>query len=441
MEDIVPELLNKLSNAFKEKYDKNRNIAEIIKKAENGTATYVDSHVFAKTVGEIWADTYSECVSADVLPDGKMYYNIASRLIQGPLKKDYDLISGITKQVQENLNKKANIGLKAIVPPINQNRIDGIIDRLSDAEKFDDIAWILKSPVVNFSQNVVDEFIKVNAEAQHNAGLHPKIVRRMNRPCCQWCANLAGSWNYPEDAPEGLYQRHENCDCVVEFDPGDGKRQDVWSKDWRQKTKRDEVLDNLAIAQGNVARKFKKIDVLKKKLSPAEREIRARYKMGASTNSEELGVIRRELGKVPTDRLHDTIDYFTEEIRNKSIENAIVVQRDGTVVHFIGTKDGVMIEDVDLRGAYVTHNHPISNGICSFGQDDFIFLRENQDMELFQCVNPEYVYSAKVLHPINELVYNNLYKDALASRTDDYQDRVFELLAERGYIEYVKRKI
>ena len=32
--------------------------------------------------------------------------------------------------------------------------------------------------------------------------------------------------------PSDVYARHNNCTCTVEYDPGDGRRQDVWSKQW-----------------------------------------------------------------------------------------------------------------------------------------------------------------------------------------------------------------
>ena len=60
------------------------------------------------------------------------------------------------------------------------------------------------------------------------------------------------------------------------------------------------------------------------------------------------------------------------------VHRSTIIQKDGKVIRFIGQVDTVSIYDVDLEGAYVTHNHPKKNDIVSFGEDDFIFLRNNQ---------------------------------------------------------------
>lgn len=34
--------------------------------------------------------------------------------------------------------------------------------------------------------------------------------------------------------PADVYRRHERCRCRVEYDPGDGRRQNVWDKKWTE---------------------------------------------------------------------------------------------------------------------------------------------------------------------------------------------------------------
>ena len=65
---------------------------------------------------------------------------------------------------------------------LNQDRIDGIINRMSSGELYADVAWLLD--------------------------------------------------DYPDVSQDG-YRRHKTCRCAVEYVPGKGKRQDVWSKKWR----------------------------------------------------------------------------------------------------------------------------------------------------------------------------------------------------------------
>ena len=74
-----------------------------------------------------------------VLPDGKMYYNIAQRLVEPMVKSNYDKISKQCAAVQTALNQNANIGLKGIVPKYNEDKTKGIIDYVSNADKYSQV--------------------------------------------------------------------------------------------------------------------------------------------------------------------------------------------------------------------------------------------------------------------------------------------------------------
>lgn len=113
------------------------------------------------------------------------------------------------------------------------DRTQGILNRASDAPKFSGVRWILGDGVLtNYMQSFVDETMKRNAEFQSKAGVSPKIVRKSPTKCCPWCDALVGEYKYPDDVPDDIYHRHDNCNCIVEFYPGDGTKQDVWSKQW-----------------------------------------------------------------------------------------------------------------------------------------------------------------------------------------------------------------
>lgn len=231
--DVSQELLEAIETQFSIGYGDEEFIRELLVKVQEGTATYEEANLFAESVGDLLADCYKQCLSSEVLPDGKMYYNIGKKVVEPTMTNNYNLISDYTMQVQTSLNEKAGLGIKAQQAPINQNKIDGIINRLSSADNFDDIKWILDEPIKNFSQSVVDDTLKRNADFQYKSGLKPKITRKTTWKCCKWCNNLAGAYSYP-DVPDDIYRRHENCRCTVIYDPADGKRKvkDVHTKEW-----------------------------------------------------------------------------------------------------------------------------------------------------------------------------------------------------------------
>lgn len=234
--DIVPELLDKIKKDFFKAAESNAELERLLLLLQNGEATFLDAHEFSTILGKLIAKSLKDNISSAVLPEGKMHYNIAERILNDILGTNHKMVSSYSDRVQTILNQKADIFLNSIKPKINQDRINGMINRLSHEENFDDVAWMIDEPVVNFSNNIVDKFIKANAEFQYKAGLSAKIIRTSTGNCCEWCDAIAGTYTYP-NVPQDLYRRHKNCDCVVEYFPTKGsenygKRQNSHTKKW-----------------------------------------------------------------------------------------------------------------------------------------------------------------------------------------------------------------
>lgn len=152
--------------------------------------------------------------------------------------------------------------IKGIKPKLNKEKVDGIIDLVSGKDVFDDISYMLDEPIVNFSQSVVDDTVKTNAKFQYESGLNPRIRRISKNNCCEWCNKLAGEYNYKDTIGTDVYRRHTNCNCLVEFIPGNGKKQNVHTKKWSREVKY-EIVDPSAKEQDIVSdRKSKLIRTL-----------------------------------------------------------------------------------------------------------------------------------------------------------------------------------
>lgn len=223
MIDIAPELLEKLKKAFSDKFNNNKKIDKILSTIREGKPTYSEVNDLSIEVGGILAKVFQENLSGEMLPDGRMYYNIAKRTVEPMMVNNYDIVTDNAVIVQEILNKQAGMGIKAQVPPLNQSRIDGIIDRLDEEELFDNIKWILDEPIKNFTQAIVDDVIEKNTNFHEGLGLVPSVTRIVQGDCCDWCREVAGTYKAP-NIPDDVYRRHRFCRCTVEYDPGDGKK-------------------------------------------------------------------------------------------------------------------------------------------------------------------------------------------------------------------------
>lgn len=241
MKDISPELLRDIQDTYSKLLEKNTVIAGIKKKIESKTINYNDAFEYACQSGEAYAAAFKKVLNSEALPDGKMYWNIAQSVVKPTLEEMYDKVADVAQITQKQLNEAANIGIKALRVTNKEDRIEGLLNRLASEETYDDISWILDRPVVTMAQSVIDDSVKINSEFQYKAGMKPKIIRTAAGGCCKWCTARAGIFIYP-DVPKDIYRRHENCNCTVVYNPGEGKKyQNVWSKEWKNAEEYDKI--------------------------------------------------------------------------------------------------------------------------------------------------------------------------------------------------------
>ncbi|AZR96795.1 hypothetical protein A7J10_02625 [Streptococcus suis] len=302
--DILPDLLREVQEKFETSYGKSEVVRRAFEELKEKRASYVTVNDFALEVGDILAEALSSSVTGDRLPDGKMYYNIAQRLLTDTLGRNFELVSGYAGQVQEDLNRSAKIGLQVQVPEVNQDRIDGLVNRLSSEDEFNKVAWLLQESIVNFTQSIVDDSIKANADFHAKAGLTPKVVRKESGNCCRWCRAVVGVYNYP-DVPKDVWRRHNRCRCTVEYDPKNGKVQNVHSKRWSNK-------------QSELLKDRQKLNVESVDEQQQKRYNRIMQSSGAvygawNDKNDEYGIEREKHAKM-----------YYEQVRNRNREMQVV---------------------------------------------------------------------------------------------------------------------
>ncbi len=174
------------------------------------------------------------------------------------------------------------------------DRIDGIIDRVSDAEEYEKASWLLGNGVLtNFAVSVIDDTIKANVDFQGKAGVPAKVKRYTVGYCCKWCNDLVGTYTYP-DVPDELWHRHQNCNCLIDYTPAGGGRLDRLKG--RSKGKAWELIDS------------------------EELENRKAF-TGVAADSTAPGILktRQEIGTADDIALNESVtitkrDFFTDEV-------------------------------------------------------------------------------------------------------------------------------
>lgn len=88
---------------------------------------------------------------------------------------------------------------------------------------------LIDSPIRNIMHSLYDLYVEANVRHRQQSGISTVIIRRQVGKCCDWCARLAGIFDY-DSAPADIYKRHDNCKCQVTFKSEKGHYVDVWSR-------------------------------------------------------------------------------------------------------------------------------------------------------------------------------------------------------------------
>ncbi len=173
-------------------------------------AGYKDAHAYALRVGTVTGQVLKK-----YQPEDLSEWDLDD-LIPGTLGLNHAMVVTACNEAQKNLNRKARVGIRPQEPRFDGNRAFGLVEAVKERGE---IGKLFYDQVTNFSQNVVDQAIKDNADVQSGAGLHPKIVRTAEAHCCKWCDDLAGTYDYDEvrDTGNPVWARHDNCRCLIEY--------------------------------------------------------------------------------------------------------------------------------------------------------------------------------------------------------------------------------
>ena len=132
MTDIVPELMEKIQQKFEGEVKENKKVKEFKVKLNEERATGDDVSMYAVELGNIASNVLISNLTEDVLPNGRMYYNIANRTIKPLLKQIFGLVMEAARTQLEIENKSEKIGIKAIDAEFKEDKINDLMFKLSE---------------------------------------------------------------------------------------------------------------------------------------------------------------------------------------------------------------------------------------------------------------------------------------------------------------------
>ena len=180
----------------------------IVKRVQNGTATFKDTAEYAKVLSHILGRELSAAVLN--LSDRE---SIASKL----LRDCYDDINSVCSDVQLSIDEAMGLHLKPQKANYPAERVQQFSHSLIDPTVKDSvIKRRARAGSETITKSFHDDFIKKNAQFRTDVGLKCYIIR-IGTKCCDWCTEVAGKYEMG-DQPDGIFRRHDNCDCTIIYD-------------------------------------------------------------------------------------------------------------------------------------------------------------------------------------------------------------------------------
>lgn len=241
----IPEIIR---SGFTSKIQKDPELQAILKSIRNNGGDYKDAEKYANRAGQLLSAVLQEQITEKNFPVGSVS-EIAGLLVPA-MEVNYHAVTQVSSMVQKSLNSDGGIGMNSIIPAFNKSTAYNLAGRMAKYESFEDAKWILDEPIKTSSLTVADDTLRKNADFQYRSGMKPKIIRTCESDACEWCQELEGEYDYEEvkDRNNPVFQRHNNCQCEITYEPVDGRVQDVHSKQWydsERATRRFEITQSL----------------------------------------------------------------------------------------------------------------------------------------------------------------------------------------------------
>ena len=213
--------VKKAWNLFLEHVQKNSEVQKLMKAVGNGTATYAEALEYSSLLSKLLVESASEIYPND------------SQKVLGMLKNTqycrnyFNHVDKYLYDLQSSLNKDSGLGMK----PVKMIKYNQLLDQsVSSSDDYKADIEKYKSKAELSANKHVDTYQQYNAKTQTKAGYKVTVSRTYDgvglsdKRACTWCLERAKS-NVPYDEAfkNGMFQRHEGCHCVIEYN-NNGKK-------------------------------------------------------------------------------------------------------------------------------------------------------------------------------------------------------------------------
>lgn len=184
----------------------------IQKKIDDQKADFNDTARLSRLLSQILGEKLAKHILKLPPDEGR------SELCQQLLKDFFDEINHKLAQVQRSQDQKNGISLNPVQPSFPTERVQNVAGSLNDTTEPDStIQRRCRNAVSNVANAMHDSFIQENAKFRNDAGLQVTITRTGGADCCEWCAEVSGSFTGYNRELKEVFRRHDNCTCTITY--------------------------------------------------------------------------------------------------------------------------------------------------------------------------------------------------------------------------------
>ncbi len=207
--------VKKAWNLFLEHVQKSSEVQKLMKAVGSGIATYAEALEYSSLLSKLLVESASEVYPKDSQKVLEMLKNSQY------CKNYFNHVDKYLYDLQSSLNKGSGLGMK----PVKMIKYNQLLDQsVSSSDDYKADIEKYKSKAELSANKHVDTYQQYNAKTQAKAGYKVTVSRTYDgvglsdKRSCAWCLERAKS-NVPYDEAfkNGMFQRHEGCHCIIEY--------------------------------------------------------------------------------------------------------------------------------------------------------------------------------------------------------------------------------
>lgn len=208
-------LKNKIKQDYIELSQKDKHIQALIKKFEDGKATFNDVDSITKATGHALKTALEKNIAEN--PAAFADEEILADILRETFGDNYELINAVAADVQKRLDKVQGINIKPQKAEFPEERVDNLakFTAKQDLTRKKSVSEV-GAAAESLNNSMYTDYVKANAEFRSRAGLKVYVIRTSDGNCCEWCDKLVGKYDY-SDIPKDVWRRHKRCTCEITY--------------------------------------------------------------------------------------------------------------------------------------------------------------------------------------------------------------------------------